>query len=70
MGKYLSVTGGIIAVVAGVWGAVQWWDPEMLGFLKACLVVTLILGGLLAFFAGAGEIKDTAAAEKQKEDKK
>lgn len=59
MGKYLSVLGGIVAVAAGIWGAVQWWDPEMVGFLKVSLVVILIFGGLLAFFAGAGEIKDS-----------
>jgi len=69
VGKYLSVLGGIVAVAAGIWGAVQWWDPEMAGFLKACLVVILIFGGLLAFFAGAGEIKDSAA-EKRKEEEK
>lgn len=68
VGKYLSVAGGIIAVAVGIWCLSLWWDDVTI-VAKAVLVAILILGGLLAFFAGAGEIKDSAA-EKQKEEKK
>ncbi len=68
MGKYLSVLGGIVAVAVGIFSLMSWWD-EVTIVSKAVLVVILIFGGLLAFFAGAGEIKDSAA-EKQKEEKK
>lgn len=66
MGKYLSVIGGIVAVAAGAWGAYQWWDPEMIGFLKALLVFLLVCGGLLALVAGITEIKETAAQNSEK----
>jgi hypothetical protein len=68
VGKYLSVLGGIVAVAVGIFSLMSWWD-EVTIVSKAVLVVILIFGGLLAFFAGAGEIKDSAA-EKQKEEKK
>lgn len=67
MGKYLSVAGGIIAVAVGIWCLSLWWDEVTIA-VKAALVAILILGGLLALFAGAGEIKDYAA-EKRKEEK-
>ncbi len=65
MGKYLSVAGGIIAVAVGIWCLSLWWDDVTI-VAKGILVAALILGGLLAFFAGAGEIKDSSA-DKQKE---
>ena len=68
MGKYLSVAGGIIAVAVGIWYLSLWWDDVTI-VAKGVLVAALILGGLLALFAGAGEIKDSAA-EKHKEEKK
>ncbi len=58
VGKYLSVLGGIIAVALGILKLTQWWD-EVAIVAKAVLVAMLIFGGLLAFFAGAGEIKDS-----------
>ena len=65
MSRYLSVLGGIIAIGLGILGLVRWWDPEMLYFFKGVLVIILIFGGLLAFIAGAAEIKDSSA-DKQK----
>ena len=67
VGKYLSVAGGIIAVAVGIWYLSLWWDDVTI-VAKGVLVAALILGGLLALFAGAGEIKDSAA-EKRKEEK-
>jgi hypothetical protein len=66
--KYLSAAGGIIAVAAGIWCLSLWWDEAAI-VAKAVLIAILILGGLLALFAGAGEIRDSAA-EKRKEEKK
>jgi len=68
VGKYLSVAGGIIAVAVGIWCLSLWWD-EVTIVAKAASAAILILGGLLALFAGAGEIKDSAT-EKRKEEKK
>lgn len=58
VGKYLSVAGGIIAVALGIFALMHWWD-EVTIVAKAVLVAILIFGGLLAVFAGAGEIKDS-----------
>lgn len=66
MSKYLSVAGGIIAIALGILGLARWWDPEMLYFFKAILVMLLIFGGLLAFVAGAAEIKDSSADKSEK----
>lgn len=65
MGKYLSVLGGIVAVVIGIMCLFKWWEPEILAFLKAILVMVLIFGGLLALIAGISEIKDTSAQEEK-----
>lgn len=67
MGKYLSVLGGIVAVALGILNLMRWWD-EVTIVAKAALVAILIFGGLLAFFAGVGEIKDSSA-QKQEEEK-
>ncbi len=64
MGKYLSLVGGIIAIALGVLGIIEWWDPEIIGFLKGMLVIILTLGGALAFFVGVGEIKDSLSQKK------
>ena len=66
MSKYLSVIGGLIAIVLGVVGLINWWEDYIVGFLKSGLVVVLLLGGLLAIFAGIGEIKDSLEEKKEK----
>ena len=63
MGKYLSVLGGIVAITLGILGLVRWWDWFIHG-LQATLPAILILGGLIAVFAGVSEIKDTLGQEK------
>lgn len=63
MGKYLSVLGGIVAITLGILGLVRWWDWFIHG-LQATLPAILILGGLIAIFAGVSEIKDTLGQEK------
>ena len=64
--KYLSVIGGLIAIVLGVVGLINWWEEYIVGFLKSGLVIILLLGGLLAVFAGIGEIKDSLEEKKEK----
>ena len=66
MSKYLSVIGGLIAIVLGVVGLVNWWEEYIVGFLIAGLIIILLLGGLLAVFAGIGEIKDSLEEKKEK----
>ena len=66
MSKYLSVIGGLIAIVLGVVGLVNWWEEYIVGFLKSGLVVILLFGGLLAVMAGIGEMKDSLEEKKEK----
>jgi putative Mn2+ efflux pump MntP len=73
MGKYITVLGGIIAILIGVWGILSWWW-SFVELLKGSVPPMLILGGLAALFAGISEIKDAAQAKKEeaksKEEKK
>ncbi len=64
--KYLSIIGGLIAIVLGVVGLINWWEEYIVGFLKSGLVVMLLFGGLLAVMAGIGEIKDSLEEKKEK----
>ena len=64
--KYLSVVGGLIAIVLGVVGLINWWEEYIVGFLKSGLVVILLFGGLLAVMAGIGEMKDSLEEKKEK----
>ena len=66
MSKYLSVIGGLIAIVLGVVGLINWWEEYIVGFLKSGLVVILLFGGLLAVMAGIGEMKDSLEEKKEK----
>ena len=66
MSKYLSIIGGLIAIVLGVVGLINWWEEYIVGFLKSGLVVMLLFGGLLAVMAGIGEIKDSLEEKKEK----
>lgn len=73
MGKYITVLGGLICIILGIWGILAWkWHFIVL--LKGCVPPMLALGGLAAFFAGVSEIKDTKQAKKEeakeKEEKK
>lgn len=64
MGKYITALGGIISIVLGIWGIMNWWD-NFIGLLKGSVPPVLILGGIAAFFAGISEIKDIAQAKSQ-----
>lgn len=64
MGKYITVLGGIISIVIGIWGILSWWW-SFVELLKGSVPPILILGGLAAFFAGISEIKDASQAKKE-----
>jgi len=67
MGKYISVIGGLAAILLGLIGLIRWWDL----FVRALLATVpsiLILGGLIALAAGVSEIKD--AMKSKTEEKK
>ena len=64
MGKYVSVIGGIVAIVLGLCGLVTWWGL-FLKALAATVPSILILGGLIALAAGFSEIKDSMGAKKE-----
>lgn len=70
MGKYITVLGGIIAMLIGAWGIMNWWW-SFTELLKGCVPPVLVLGGLAALFAGISEIKDASQAKKEEaKDKK
>lgn len=68
MGKYITVLGGLISILIGIWGVKAWWW-SFTELLKGSVPPMLILGGLAAFFAGISEIKDSAQAKKEKDKK-
>jgi len=73
MGKFITVLGGLISILLGIWGLVSWWYNFVV-LLKGSVPFILILGGLAALFAGISEIKDCMQAKKEeaknKEEKK
>lgn len=73
MGKYITVLGGLVSIILGIWGIMTWWYSFVM-LLKGSVPSILILGGLAALFAGISEVKDCMQAKKEevksKEEKK
>ena len=73
MGKYVTVLGGLVSIIIGIWGLISWWYSFVI-LLKGSVPTILILGGLAALFAGISEVKDSMQAKKEeakpKEEKK
>ncbi|MCX5687665.1 MAG: hypothetical protein NTV71_03355 [Candidatus Omnitrophica bacterium] len=73
MGKYVTVIGGLVSIIIGIWGLVSWWYSFVI-LLKGSVPTILILGGLAALFAGISEVKDSMQTKKEeakpKEEKK
>lgn len=64
MGKIISVVGGAIAALIGLWILLTCWGRFVTVFLGT-LPVILIFGGVIAIFLGVSEIKDEMAAKKE-----
>lgn len=64
MGKIISVVGGAIAALLGLWGLFAWWGHFAAVFMGT-LPVILVFGGVIAIFLGLSEIKDELAAKKE-----
>ena len=58
----MSLAGGIIALILGIFGLIFWWG-SFLKVLMGCIPILLILGGALATYLGIEEIKDKSASE-------
>ena len=58
----VALVGGLIALLLGIIGIFAWWD-EFLWLLKGVIPPILILGGVLATYLGAEEMKDKKRAE-------
>ncbi len=64
MGKLLSIIGGTVAVVLGIVALMSWWW-SFVELLKGVIPCLLIMGGLIALFAGVSEIKDALTCKKE-----
>ena len=60
----VALVGGLIALLLGIIGIFGWWD-EFLWLLKGVIPPILILGGVLATYLGAEEMKDKKRAESE-----
>ena len=69
MGKYISVIGGLVAILLGLIGLIRWWEL-FVRLLLATLPAILILGGLVALAAGVSEIKDAVKAKEEVKESK
>ena len=60
----VALVGGLVALLLGIIGIFAWWD-EFLWLLKGVIPPILILGGVLASYLGAEEMKDKRRAESE-----
>ena len=60
----VALLGGLAALLLGIIGLISWWH-EFIYLLKGCIPVLLLLGGALAAYLGAEEIKDKRLAEQE-----
>lgn len=63
MGKTLSIVVGAVVAFIGLILLIAWWYEFLLIF-KGIVPVILILGGIIALFAGISELKDTLKVKK------
>ena len=64
MSKFVSVIGGLIAIVVGIWSITSWWYDFLIA-LRGLFPPFLIFAGLIALLAGVSEIKDEMARRKE-----
>lgn len=68
MGKFISVIGGLAALIIGLWMLTAWWYDFVIVF-RGLFPPFLILAGLIALSAGISELKDEAARKKEESKK-
>ena len=56
MGKALSILFGLILIALGVWGVIT-WRSDVVGFIKAAVVIMAIIIGLGIFVFGLSELR-------------
>lgn len=60
--------GGIIVLVIGLVGLAAWWADFLL-VMKGSIPIVLVLGGALAIYLGAEDLKSSAAQKKEEAEK-
>ena len=60
----IAFVGGLIGFILGAIGIVVWWEP-FVSLLKASMPILFILGGAMAPYMGAQDIKDKLRAKKE-----
>ncbi|HPD60919.1 MAG TPA: hypothetical protein PKV48_04060 [Thermodesulfobacteriota bacterium] len=69
MGKFLSIIGGILAILIGIFFLIKWLNIVIMG-LKFCIVIALLFGGLMAVLFGIIEIRDERELKKMEQEEK
>jgi F0F1-type ATP synthase assembly protein I len=64
MGKWIAVAIGIVAILLGAWLLLA-CVGDFLVVVKGAFPLFLIVVGLIAFFAGIGEIKESGEGKKE-----
>jgi len=67
MGKTLSIIIGAAVLITGC-ALLFLWKNDVLIFVRGVLPAFFIAGGLIAFFAGISELKDTAKLKEEKKE--
>ena len=60
------LTGGIIASLLGLAGLIGWWQ-EFVAILQGAIPPLLLVGGLIAIYAGITSVKDEIATRREEE---
>ncbi len=60
----VALVGGLVALLLGIIGIFAWWG-NFVQLLKGVIPPILILGGVLAAYLGAEEMKDKRRAESE-----
>jgi len=69
VGKFLSIFGGIAAIIISIILLFRWIMSIKIG-LQFCIVAALLLGGLMAILFGIIEIKDSRELKKMEQEEK
>ena len=64
MSNIVSIVGGGIAIIIGLFGLIFWWD-SFIAILKGGIPILLLLGGIISLVVGISEIKETSKGKKE-----